>query len=133
MVTMVIRDVESLMNVVETNSHFLVLFKRSRMFCVHIDKEKPIHTLDYLYKLTPFCGILKAEGRHLYSRYWQINTASIMSVNITFLQFHLPNTGHQCIACNLQISVPGVSDKYCGYKLPWSVFQTGKILYDNQV
>ena len=76
---------------------------------------------------TPFCGYIDTRGSILRSKQWHLSAVQTFSFNITFYYFNLPNTGQYCSACYLLVTEANHRErKYCGHKLPWTIYTSGK-------
>ena len=79
--------------------------------------------------LLPVCGIGDVVFPTAFDT-WEIQISKMYAINMTFLHFHLPFSGDQCIKSKIQVAEldfsahVNVTNYYCGRREPWNVYQT---------
>ena len=85
----------------------------------HHRQHKPVNVF------LPICGVINT-GRVLYDQQWIIRVFPVYSLQINFLEFHLPSS-EKCTKASLQIPAPeqiGLQQGvhiYCGKHNPWYI------------
>ena len=94
---------------------FLCL-KSSIFRCLQFHKPLTNH---YLERGT-LCGVINT-GRQLTAHTWHITVHYGFSLQLEFLNFHLPSTIHCVPGTTVSVNTIDINHKYCGHRMPWNI------------